>query len=248
MATIDSIEQKEKRGCEIYALDKEQGVWGDWIFDGNAKVSFGNGDSYDGLWKDGKFHGRGVLIFFEGMQYASRGIGMCTWPDGCCYDAEWVSNNIHGTQTAMILSDTFSTDIQYYSRRRKYDGEWQNGYIHGRGVYTYPDESTYNGEWEMGYKNGRGVYTYADGSKHEGEWKDGRQNGWFVTIFPDGGKCEVFYKNDVAYDDNTFTRINGDIYATKWIMGEISLQYELISDDEIIQQDKIDSLKCLGIM
>ena len=50
-----------------------------------------------------------------------------------------------------------------------YDGDWVEGNMHGRGVYTYANGDSYDGDWVDDKKHGRGVHTYADGGVYDGE-------------------------------------------------------------------------------
>ena len=51
-----------------------------------------------------------------------------------------------------------------------YDGEWQNGTKHGRGVFKYSSGDMLAGEWHNGVEVGKYVYTSKNGDQHEGEW------------------------------------------------------------------------------
>ena len=50
----------------------------------------------------------------------------------------------------------------------RYEGEWQNGEGHGRGVFVNPDGAIYEGYFEKGYRNGMGRTVYADGDYYIG--------------------------------------------------------------------------------
>ena len=67
-----------------------------------------------------------------------------------------------------------------------YDGEWKNGKMHGKGVFTYSDEDTYDGEWKYGVEHGKGVRTYSDGDTYDGEWKYGMMHGVGRLTLSDG--------------------------------------------------------------
>ena len=54
-----------------------------------------------------------------------------------------------------------------------YEGDWQNGAAHGRGVMTWKElKNTYAGEWKKWKRHGYGTYTYADGKKLSGRWEE----------------------------------------------------------------------------
>jgi len=51
----------------------------------------------------------------------------------------------------------------------KYEGEWVNNKINGKGIYKWKDGRVYNGEWLNNNMHGYGVYTWLeDGRKYEG--------------------------------------------------------------------------------
>ena len=50
-----------------------------------------------------------------------------------------------------------------FTNKDRYEGEFQNGQKHGRGVYFHVDGSKYEGEWNLDDKNGVGAMSYANG-------------------------------------------------------------------------------------
>ena len=42
------------------------------------------------------------------------------------------------------------------------------------GILTFPDGSTYEGEWANGFMNGKGKFTWSDGKEKIGIWKNGK--------------------------------------------------------------------------
>lgn len=73
--------------------------------------------SYDGLWKAGKMHGRGVFMF----------------EDGLTYEGDMSDNRPHGNGKATYVDG------------RVYEGDWHNGIFQGRGKYTTEDGLEYVG-------------------------------------------------------------------------------------------------------
>lgn len=54
---------------------------------------------------------------------------------------------------------------------KKYEGEFLENNIEGKGTMTWTDDSTYTGDFLDGKADGFGVKKYSDGSIYEGEWK-----------------------------------------------------------------------------
>jgi hypothetical protein len=52
----------------------------------------------------------------------------------------------------------------------KYEGDWVDGKMHGRGTYYYSDGSIYDGTWVEGKMEGKGIFIYPNGNKYEGEY------------------------------------------------------------------------------
>ena len=107
------------------------------------------GNRYEGNFLGEKFHGQGIMTFFDGRKYVG----------------EWKDDKYHGQGTAI-----FPNGLSYV-------GEWQNGKEHGQGTLTFPDGSKYVGEWKDDKYHGQGTYTTPDGEGYVGEWKDGNYYG-----------------------------------------------------------------------
>lgn len=70
----------------------------------------------------------------------------------------------------------------------RYNGQWRNGKMDGRGTLLYPDGWKFEGDWREGRISGKGVLHFADGSLYDGEWADGKMDGLGSLTFPDGWK------------------------------------------------------------
>ena len=80
-----------------------------------------------------------------------------------------------------------------------YEGEWFEGAMHGKGIYTFANGNIYVGEWLKGCMNGYGVCNFVDGDIYEGEWFEGLMQG-------NGTNCEL-HINFIIY-----TKVDGDKY------------------------------------
>ena len=54
----------------------------------------------------------------------------------------------------------------------RYEGEFVNGTLHGKGKVFWTDGNRYEGDFANGKLDGQGVYTWADGSWYAGSFKD----------------------------------------------------------------------------
>ena len=79
---------------------------------GQGKYTYPNGESYDGDWKKGEFHGKGSL----------------TSPlDGCKFVGNFKNDKANGHGKATFNSGEII------------EGDWKDGELSGHGTYTSPD-------------------------------------------------------------------------------------------------------------
>ena len=64
---------------------------------------------------------------------------------------------------------------------KKFEGEWLNNNMHGKGKYVWADGRSYEGSYEQDKKHGFGTYIWvkniifqADGRKYIGNWINGK--------------------------------------------------------------------------
>lgn len=65
---------------------------------------------------------------------------------------------------------TYSSDGGSSAVQERYEGEWVDGKMQGRGTYQYSDGSVYDGGWVGGKMQGKGVFVYPNGNRYEGEF------------------------------------------------------------------------------
>lgn len=105
--------------------------------------------SYDGNWKAGKMHGRGVFMF----------------DDEKTYDGDFANNRPNGQGNAEYIDG------------RHYDGEWKDGEYQGKGTYWTDDGLKFEGEYALGRRNGYGKLKFPCGLVYEGEFHDNKPHG-----------------------------------------------------------------------
>eukprot|EP01083_Nonionella_stella_P192000 710133_1 len=160
--------------------------------DGKAKVTYANGDTFEGELTDGQKNGKGIYFWKE---------------LNATYDGEWIMSirKGHGKTT--------------YSDGSKYEGEWDNNCQHGKGTYMYENGDSYCGQFINGKREGQGIYSYNDDhSQLIGMWKDDKfisgewrynNNTKFIGSFdhniPNGKGSFVF----PSKNQNNGTYVNG---------------------------------------
>ncbi len=68
-----------------------------------------------------------------------------------------------------ILFSSLITSIALARSTGCKEGNCENGY----GKWVYTDKTTYEGEWANGFMNGKGTFTWSDGKQKTGIWKNG---------------------------------------------------------------------------
>lgn len=178
----------EQTGC--IAGDCENGS-GTYVFQGGA--------IYNGEFRQGEIHGRGICYYPDGSQYRGNwtrrypdGQGVKTWPDGRSHSGLWrMGRPVDARGQFIDLNDPelYSNPVVQtgclrgncehgqgyfaYADGSLYDGFFSQGRPHGHGKFVYPNGDEYTGSFRQGLQHGQGTLTYADGRKQQGEWIEG---------------------------------------------------------------------------
>lgn len=140
-------------------------------------------DSYKGSFKEGRFHGYGVLKLhrgktpkdkffdvYEGMFEGGQmeGEGIYTYANGDLIQGVFSKNKLNGPGTAK--NGFIEKNLGYF-----YSGLFKDNKFNGYGIYKYPDKSFYLGEFEEGRMKGIGLlkngksFTFIDGFLKSGK-------------------------------------------------------------------------------
>eukprot|EP00741_Cyanophora_paradoxa_P004025 tig00000754_g3910.t1 len=167
------------------------------------------GGEYEGMWKDGKKHGHGVLRWgnfsgeFSGplandyspeslvvrharkrYAFGAKKSQMEISRNFYVYVGDWDEDERHGRGVY--------TDIEGNS----YEGAWHRGLLHGRGVWRGAFGDSYEGDFANNRRHGRGRYANVDGSVYEGPWWNDKRHGLGKYTFPDGVQVEAWFEED----------------------------------------------------
>lgn len=74
----------------------------------------------------------------------------------------------------------------YFPDGSTYEGEWEEGEMHGQGCFRWPDGTSYTGDYQHGRKHGEGTFTYLSKKRYVGEWAAGKQHGKGRLLDPTG--------------------------------------------------------------
>ena len=83
--------------------------------------------------------------------------------------------------SAQIKTGSFT-----YDDGSSYEGEFEDGKVHGQGTYSWSDGTMYQGAFESGLPHGEGRQTWPSGATYEGNFTAGRINGYGTLTLPDG--------------------------------------------------------------
>ena len=104
-------------------------------FNGSGTWKYGNGDKYDGQWKDSKMHGYGKYEFENGDRYNGDfhdnkrdGSGVYVWKDKGSYTGMWKLGKREGFGT-----------FKWKKNNATYIGYWQDDQIIDMDVNTVTD-------------------------------------------------------------------------------------------------------------
>ncbi|PRP84956.1 hypothetical protein PROFUN_07341 [Planoprotostelium fungivorum] len=159
-------------------IDSHQGDVVGGQYEGEGKITFKNGNEYEGSLFNNYMHGRGTFRWSSsGIVYKGEfsnnqisGEGLYIWEDGSHYTGEVKRGLRHGQGTFTSADNSVC-----------YQGCWYEGKRHGQGTlyFRWPDtvNSLYEGEWRNNLKEGHGRIVYASGNTYEGHWMDDVKNG-----------------------------------------------------------------------
>ncbi|CAL8067975.1 unnamed protein product [Calicophoron daubneyi] len=194
-------------------IEEEEGVYlgeyegGRNIHDerhGYGKAILPNGDSYEGMYENGKRHGEGIYKFKNGARY----------------DGHYQENRKHGLGTF------------YYPDGSIYEGMWTDGLRNGRGKYTYINGDVYEGEWRDHLRHGQGTYTFfATKLRYEGTWKAGKMDG-FGELIHTNHKFSGFWKDGMVMGKGKYTFPHLNCQQTGEYLATPAAAEERAPDDE----------------
>jgi len=106
--------------------------------------------------------------------------GKLVLDDGSTYEGEFVDKSPCGYGTMIWLNNN--------NKHYKYEGEWKNGFMHGKGCLKFKIGYTYEGNFVNGFLEGYGIL-YFNGKSYEGDFIKNVMN----------GKGKMTYFNDAFY-------------------------------------------------
>jgi hypothetical protein len=177
---------------------------------GTGKVSWANGDVFEGSLLHGQRQGRGTM----------------TWANGQRYDGDWVQDAPTGMATLKFASGN------------AYHGQVVNGVPQGQGRMEYASGDVFEGQFKLGQPDQTGTYTWKNGQRYEGQWALGRPNGQGKMVFANGNRYEGAVANGTPHGAGKMQFPSGEIYEGQFINGQPEGQGRFVwpSGDEYVGQ------------
>ena len=163
----------------------------DYRRSGQGRITWPNGDSYEGDFVSDKLSGNGVYTFQSGDVYEGEfvegkkhGKGKYTAFDGSYYEGDFENDLRHG-KGKLVTSDG-----------GVYEGDFVKGIKSGYGTYAYPNGDSYEGEFSGDLRPGNGKYVWSNGETYTGEFAAGNMNGYGTYTWPEGRPSYTgYFKN-----------------------------------------------------
>ena len=162
------------------------------LLSGQGKVTWTNGDVYQGELLQSRRHGQGEF----------------TWANGQRYRGTWVNDVPQGKGSLNFASGN------------QYDGDVAQGLPHGTGRMVYASGDSFQGRFIQGKPDGSGTYRWANGQSYEGPWSNDQPNGKGVLAYANGNRYEGNLLNGVPDGNGTLKYASGDVYSGQFSQGQ----------------------------
>ena len=202
---------------------------------GKGKLTFPDGTSVTGEWKNGKewntkhFDNDGKLIkkYVKGkpIMGAGKKIEMIMFLRKV--KSRWVWREDGDVGKDYMYEGTIENGkpngIGTYTSPsgNQYIGGFKDGKKHGQGTFSYTSGSKYQGEFMDGKKHGQGTFTSSNGNQYVGQWKKGKKNGQGDFIYASGAMYQGEFKDDKQHGQGTFRWKNGAKRVGEFRKGKI---------------------------
>jgi len=102
----------------------------------------------------------------------------------------------------------------------RYEGTFENGLMHGWGIYTRRNGERYEGQFEHDLRHGNGTLILADGTRYEGDFIGGIRQGLGSLAKVDGSRYAGAFGNDMINGRGIMLYPDGGQYAGDFLNGQ----------------------------
>ena len=248
VANTSSVKSTENPNIPIYKKESySNGYYEGYFLNGKRHgegTYYWNGNNhlkYVGEWKEGNYHGHGIMYYVDGSRYDGpwvndkmHGEGLWYYPDG--------RSEIVVYQNGSLISQKKHIQKIDYQNGFWYEGETKNGACHGQGVYHFSSGDRYEGEFDNNRLHGNGIVYYADGTSqkvryenneivsrepnietvkygngyYEGSLKNGKRHGFGTYYWDSGNRYEGNWKDGNYDGKGIFYYSNGERFEGFW--------------------------------
>jgi hypothetical protein len=179
----------------------------DGRFHGKGKLLWSDGSRYEGEFRQGLMSGRGELHTSWGDVYAGEfregvmtGQGEWRMKDGSVYSGAFLNNLPHG------YGELKSTEGYTYR------GEFAQREFHGKGIYISPEGEEYEGDFAGGEFTGNGAYRDKEGNRYEGAFRDWKFHGEGAYTTADGDVHRGHFEDGLLDGKGVYEGKDGERY------------------------------------
>ena len=187
---------------------------GSTTYSGTGRVTWPNGDAYEGTLVAG----------------SREGSGKFTWANGQRFEGEWRHDRPNGPGVMWFVNgDQYEGPVDdgvptgkgriKYGSGDSYEGQFRNGVAHGRGAYTWVSGQRIEGDWVEGQGQGYGNMRFANGDIYDGTVTSGSPYGRGRMIYASGDMYVGTFNNGLPDGEGTFIWKRGDQYKGLWKSG-----------------------------
>eukprot|EP00941_MAST-03F_sp_MAST-3F-sp1_P006344 g6344.t1 len=186
---------------------------------GQGKMTYKNGDIYEGNWASGERAGVGTLRFANGDKYTGAFKGDEIVGHG---DMRYANTDSDGV-CLVRYEGIFFTGVRdgdaraEYSDGSVYYGRFKSGVRCGEGSITYKNGSEYDGLWKLDMQNGQGWERDKDGNRYRGNFMDGKRNGNGRCDYLNGDTYVGSWASGMRNGKGNFESATGEKYSGKWL-------------------------------
>lgn len=179
------------------------------LIERKGSYSFNEHEEYEGLWRQGIIHGKGIMKCF-GVTYEGEfeggfktGKGTIKYRTGQVFTGSWKEGKPQGSGTMV------------YPNSDVYEGEFKDGKRHGKGLFKFNNGSIYDGEWRFDLSHGQGHLKLKNGNEYRGGFAHGRFNGNGVLKYIDGSEYNGCFSNGFRHGKGVL-KMKDETYDGEW--------------------------------
>lgn len=217
--------------------------------EGQGRMNWTNGDSYDGEFSAGLFHGKGIFVSGNSGIYKGdyvrgymEGRGVLSYSNGTHYEGEFVANQFQGKgRLTYAAGDIYEGDFANnemngvgkwrFADKSLYVGQVVNGVIEGRGELQRPTGEKYTGDFVAGKMHGKGVFADGHGNQFSGEFNTDNFSGAGTYVSDDGFTYVGEFKNWLLNGKGIQTDTEGNHWEGDYQNGRLEGQGSYIAKD-----------------